>query len=427
LALPDTDDLEHEARADPAVLIREARRRKRRRYIAAGLAVGIVVAGAVAAIVAGSRAGGAARVAGDSDTRTSAHPARPAPGLNLPGAATTVVTWPIGYPYFTSTSGPPAYVLELGSGRHWLRQIPDIIGCDCRPYLIGVGGRLVYAGSGGTTTVSAVLTGEPRVLGATQFFAPSATPGQVWLIRYSHGYERPGPVFARPVSVATGEAGPKVTMPRRTAAVIRGTDGGFLLQLSRANHRLGLAIWRPGSTPRPLPHSPADSSSAGFDASARLIVYGMGCHIRETTRNAGSFGYDLCPKLGVLDVRTGQLRSFASPPGTAGWVPSGFNITSAISPADTMIAAYAELPPWDQGRSRLYVLRLVSPSGQAIPVPSSVGLLSASTAWTTSGSWLLYRGPGKHLWAYQVTTGKVRSSRSPFSFIVAMPAGRSAH
>jgi len=208
--------------------------------------------------------------------------------------------------------------------------------------------------------------------------------------------------------------------------VIRGTDGGFLLQLSRPGHRSGLAIWRPGSRPQPLPHSPADSILAGFDASARLIAYGMGCHIRETARNAGSWGYDLCSTLGVFDVRTGQLRSFASPPGTTGWVPRGFNSATAISPADAMIAAYAELPPRDEGRSRLYVLRLASPSGQAIPVPSSVGLLNNSTAWTASGSWLLYRGPGKHLWAYQVTSGTVRSSRSPFSSIVAVPAGRSA-
>jgi hypothetical protein len=113
------------------------------------------------------------------------------------------------------------------------------------------------------------------------------------------------------------------------------------------------------------------------------------------------------------------------PPGTLGWVPGGFNVTAAISPAGAMIAAYAELPPRDQGRSRLYVLRLARPNGRAIPIPSSVGSLNAGTAWTASGSWLLYRGPGKHLWAYQVTSGTVRSSRSPFSSIVAAPAGSS--
>jgi hypothetical protein len=427
-ALPDADDAECTPAADPAALIREARQRQRRRYIVAGVAVGIVVAGvaSAAAMVGGSRAGGRARVSGDADITTRAHPASPAPGLTLPGVATAVVVWPIGYPYFTATGGPPAYVLELDSGRHWLRQIPHIIGCDCRPYLIGVGGRLIYAGSGGTTAISARLTGKPRVLGATQFFVPSASRRHVWLIRYSHGYERPGPVFAKSASVTGGQVGPKLTLPRRTATVIRGTDSGFLLQLSRPNRRYGLALWRPGSPPRPVPHSPADSISAGFDASARFIAYGLGCHIRETTRNAGSFGYYLCSKLGVLDVRTGELRSFASPPGTTGWVPSGFNLTSAISPAQTMIAAYAGLPPRDQGRSRLYVLPLAGPGGQAIPVPSSAGFLNASTAWTASGSWLLYRGSGKHLWAYQVRSGTVRSSRSPFSGIVAVPAGRTA-
>src|SRR5262249_27232004 len=148
-------------RADPAALIREARRRQRRRYVAAAVAVGIVVAG-VAAFIAGSWAGGRPRTGGDADTAAAAHPARPAPRLTLPGAATTVVIWPIGYPYFTSTGGPPAYVLALDSGHHRLRQIPNIIGCDCRPFLVGAGGRLVYPGAGGTTTIAATLTGKPR-------------------------------------------------------------------------------------------------------------------------------------------------------------------------------------------------------------------------------------------------------------------------
>ena len=34
-------------------------------------------------------------------------------------------------------------------------------------------------------------------------------------------------------------------------------------------------------------------------------------------------------------------------------------------------------------------------------------------AWTPDGSWLLYQGPGGHLWAYQPASGKVRTSRAP--------------
>src|SRR5258708_14986477 len=83
-----------------------------------------------------------------------------------------------------------------------LRQIPGIIGCDCRPYLIGVGSRLVYAGSGGATAISADLTGRPVALGATQFFALSAAQSHIWLIRYSNGYGAHGPVLASSWPVA---------------------------------------------------------------------------------------------------------------------------------------------------------------------------------------------------------------------------------
>ena len=57
-----------------------------------------------------------------------------------------------------------------------------------------------------------------------------------------------------------------------------------------------------------------------------------------------------------------------------------------------------------------------------IAVPSSVAILSASTAWTAKGSWLLYQGPGGHLWAYQATSGAVRASSTRHYGMVAVPS-----
>ncbi len=131
----------------------------------------------------------------------------PSPGLILTGAATTVVMWPVGYPLFTPTGGPPAYVDDLSSGRLGKRQIPGIIGCDCRPDLIAVGRRLVYEGSGGTTAIPAGLNGKPRVLGSTQFFAPSAAPGYVWLVRYRNRVLGQAPVRVRPVLITGARRG----------------------------------------------------------------------------------------------------------------------------------------------------------------------------------------------------------------------------
>ena len=414
---------------EPEEVIREARRRQHRRWLAAAAAIA-VVAGGAAAVIADST-GGRARPPGFHARLTApVHAVRPVPPrrLILPGAATTVVMWPVGYPLFTPTGGPPAYVADLGSGRLWKRQIPGIVGCDCRPYLIGVGERLVYVGSGGTTAIPASLTGRPRVLGSTQFFAPSAAPGHVWLVHYRNGVLGQAPVTVRPVPVTGGPAGEAVTLPAAAGLVIAGPDAGFLLEL-RHRFDFSLALWRPGGMPRNLPHVPARAPTAGiddgFDATSRLVAYGTRCRWQTTAANApqdANAGYRECAMLRVLNVVTGKLVSFAAPPGTAGWVPNGFDNTSAISPAGQMIAAYAAIRPQGDGRVRLYVMRLTGPRSQARAVPSSVALLYASTAWTAKGSWLLYQGPGGHLWAYQVTSATVRASSMAHYGIVAVPS-----
>jgi hypothetical protein len=58
-------------------------------------------------------------------------------------------------------------------------------------------------------------------------------------------------------------------------------------------------------------------------------------------------------------------------------------------------------------------------------VPSSAAYLFARTAWSATGSWLLYQGPGQHLWAYQVTSGKIRASATSccqYTVMVAAPS-----
>jgi hypothetical protein len=51
---------------------------------------------------------------------------------------------------------------------------------DYQPLMITTGRWLVYLGAG-ATAVRADLAGRRRVLGPTSFFAPSASPGEVWL------------------------------------------------------------------------------------------------------------------------------------------------------------------------------------------------------------------------------------------------------
>ena len=392
-ALPD-------AAPDAEAVIRQARRRQHRRWLAAGVAVAVMAGGAALVLTAST---GAHRRAPDPRARrvAPAHAIRPAPGLVLAGSATTVVMWPNGLPNFGPAGGPPAYLADLGSGRLVQRQIPGIAGCDCQPYLIAAGRRLVYVGSG-TTAIGAALTGAPRVLGKTPFFAPSAEPGHVWLIRFRGGHLDQGPATVQSVPVAGGRPGPVIPLPRGATYLAGGTGAGLLLGLGGpADH---LALWRPGAAPRLLPYEP--SYGRGLAVTPRLVAYGTGCH-----------GWDLCAVLRVYDVVTGRLSSFVTPPGTAGWVvgDSGFISLTGVSPDQRMTVAYAApRPPHHQ--ARLYVLGIGS--GRVTAVPASATHWGTTwawprTAWSVRGSWLLYQGTGGHLWAHQVTSGKTQASHVP--------------
>jgi hypothetical protein len=396
---------------DGEAVIREARRRQRRRQLIAGVAVVLALGGALGVFGA---------VSGSSRPRPE--PAASEPGRALAatagalGIGATVLMWPVGYPAFGPGYGPPAYLSDLATGRQAQRQIPGIIGCDCRPYLIAAGQQLVYAGSGGTTAIAADLTGKPRVLGATQFFAPSAAPGRVWL-----SYSRAGANFVRSVPVTGGPPGQAVWLPRGTW-LIEGTDAGLLLQRQSGV----LEIWNPGERPITIPYS---DWYHGFAANARIIAYGTGCRsVSSDVRVPGGiFGYEACRMLNVFDVSTGRLDSFRAPHGTAGWVQSGIygiGLDNAISPRNTMIAAEAVTSP-RAGQARLFVLRLAGGHATARTVPSSAAFMTAMTAWSADGSWLFYQGPGGRLWAYQVATGRARRSTTPccrYNAMVAIPS-----
>jgi hypothetical protein len=290
---------------------------------------------------------------------------------------------------------------------------------DYQPLLAHVGRWLVYVDDGVATAIADDLTGRPRVLGPTPFFAPAAAPGRVWLFQSQPG--RQGPIRAWTVALSGGPPSRPVTLPAGAYLPVRGTDAGLLVQVPQ-----GLALWNPGSVPTILPSSPEWAD--GFDATSRLVAYGTGCTAQSTAPDAPQdpgAGYDTCRALQVLDVVTGKLISFPAPPGTAGWVPNGFNMVSAISHDDQTIAAYAAIRPRGAGQVRLYVMRIAGPSRQAMPVPSSAAYLFARTAWSADDAWLLYQGPGGHLWAYQVTSGQTRASSTPCCRYTVMAAAPS--
>jgi hypothetical protein len=407
---------------DTEAVIREARRRQRRRRLVTGLAVAAALAGA-AGVVAGIGSPAAPRRVGPPRTRPPA-PAVSRPALPGPiprSLATSVLMWPAGYPRFGPDFGPPAYLDNLATGQLLRQHKLAFAGGDFRPYLVQAGRWLVYVGDG-TMAIRDDLNGKPRVLGRTPFFAPAALPGHVWLERFSGADPAMGQGRASvwQVSVRTGRRGPVITLPRRSF-LLAGTDAGLLLQVPQGRD-FGLALWRPGSALRALPYSPL--AGYGFGLSPRLVAYATGCQDRDTAANDY---YATCPVLRVFDVVTGTLLSFRAPPGTAGWMPPGFDLTQAIAPGNPVIAAYAATRPLGHGQDRLYVVRLTGATRRPVAVPSSAAHLKPRTAWSADRSWLFYQGPGGHMWAYQVNSGKVRASSTPccsYTVMAAFPSRR---
>ncbi len=402
---------------DADALIREARRHQRIRYLltaAAGLAV------------LGSGVGLYVNLHGPHGPHGPAHPGphitRPQPSAvpshrpaaaPIPRLAAKVLMWPLGLPLGVGNyPGPPFVVADLRTGHYTQTGKVNLCCGDYQPLMITTGRWLVYVGAG-ATAIRADLTGRPRVLGPTSFFAPSASRGEVWL-----EYLARAAAGVRLVSVTRGLRGPLIRLPRRSQ-LVASTDGGLLLQ-----DRGGmLRLWRPGTTPRLLPYSPAWAD--GFGVTAGLIAYGTGC--RDAAIPADSVfepnaGYRACSVLRVLHARSGRVVSFRAPAGTTGWVPPEFGLENPISPSGSMIAAESLVPSADNDAGRLYVLRLTGRNGRPVPVPSSAGHLFSKVAWSPGGSWLFYQGPGAKLWGYRVRTGNVRASSVPCCQVTVMAA-----
>jgi len=395
-------------------LIKEARRRHRRRQLITGLAAAAVLLGAARVIVSVT-AGSPPRPSPPRPVTTHAvpqvtRPLRPGP---IPRSVdSTVLMWPFG-------SGPLVDNLQTGNLVVANRLTVDP---NSSQTMLRVGRWIVYAdykqvwatsarwrASFGRLAAYAAandLTGKPRLLGKAYLFAPSAAPGHVWL---QDGFVTSGPNTVRSVDIADGQAGPPIALSQGTE-LVAGTDAGLLLSRRAFSVHSRLQLWDPGTTPVTLPHS---SGARGVAISRQLVAYDTGCASENSNANGE---YSVCQMMRVFDLVTGKLRSFAAPPGTGGWVPGQREDSwsvSAIASSGSMMAANAAIPPYSHGMVRVFVLRLAGRDLRSTPVPSSTAAFYAETSWSVRGSWLFYQGPGQQMWAYQVGTGNVRSSRTP--------------
>lgn len=399
-------------------LIKEARRRQRRRRAAIGVALAAVLVAAAGAF-AGLHGSGRPRQGGPRAAAPSAR--RQVPAAIPASVDATVLMWPTGLGQDGTIS-----LDNLVSGK--LRHAAPVVDPGAYQPIMLVAGSIVYVGDTGvvaadaltgTTPIPAVSPSTPtsrmwriQVLGSALAFAPSATPGDVWL-EYGSYQPTADAVTIRSAAVSGGQQGPPITLPAGMQ-LVGGTDAGLLLEPRFGEVGGPFWLWTPGAVPEELPDS---ASAEGFDVSPRLVAYGSSCANPSTAQSlsyGGNFGYYACRTMHVLDVVSGRLQSFAAPPGTAGWVPThGGNwawSVSEIAPSGQLMAAAAVVPPDNRGIARQYILHLTGADRQATAVPSSAAFLLAVAAWSPDSSWLFYQGPGQRLWAYHVPTGQVRSS-----------------
>jgi hypothetical protein len=335
----------------------------------------------------------------------------------LRGSDTTLVVWP---GTTCCDASDTVSVADLASGSVTVRPVPPISGGDLPTPLVAVGAWLVYEGEAADPGVFALpgdLAGPPRLLGQAAWFVPGAG-GEVVLVSNPFA---PSGATARPVNVSNGRAGRPILLPPGTT-LLRGTARGLLLASANS-----LVLLRDGMVTRLAELSSPSADYVGSDEA--IVAFATGCRWAEADGLAASpVTTRLCGTLHVIDLATGHEQSFPAPPGSLGWEPQGsLGGVGVVAPGDRMIAAEAALPEAAAGRGRLYLLRLGADSARAVAVSGGEVPLSAPTAWSRRGSWLLFEGLGGHLLAYQATTGRtvtlpVRASRNGVDAMASVPA-----
>lgn len=377
-----------------AGVIEEARRRQRRQWWVAAVVL-IVIA---AALALGLKFGS------NSPTPPSGARGRPADGAGaatttrVPGAHTTLLTWPAGKAVFGDLPGggpgTTVRITKLDTGRSTVGRIPRIAGGDFPYTLTSVGPWLVFNSDRGVAAIRTDLRGPERILGRAVWFVPG-THGHVWLISADNAAAEPRSV--REVDVSKGTQSPLVRLPHDTVDVIRGTTRGLLL-IARGPGRDQLELWRPRAPPVALT-PPGFGAENVFATTPNSATYGSRC--TDVSRPSGS--ELVCDRLTVVDLRSGDRRSVTAPAGTRGWMPplDVMMGASSLSPDGRYLAARAALPPAGGERARLYLVGLRGAASSTIPVPDSNAPFNAQMAWSISGNWLTYQTANRRLRAWR--------------------------
>ena len=353
----------------PEAVIREARRRQRRRWLAAGVAMVTVAAGA-AAVIADSGAGGRPRPSG----RPAAVTPRPAPsvmsGLPMPAGSSVRLLLTGRRPAWFSLATRRAEPIK---GLPWNRAgygfTRVVGGWSAQPYPAGPGCLPTCAGP--PLPNYFIADGSPRAarIGPGYGVRASEGRGAVWLVTFRRSADDifTTPARAQLVTTAERPAGPRVRLP--AGYLIQRAVGGDLLlaPVSEGPGTVRYKLWDPAA------RRVARTFSDVIAAAPQQVAWGPVCAH--------------CP-VHVLDLLTGATATIPVLRGT--WASNN----GTFSPGGRFLAFLLTARMAPDGEAILWRIAVIDTrTRRLLAVPGSTLSLAAaqrlSFGWQASGHRLI--------------------------------------
>jgi hypothetical protein len=259
-----------------------------------------------------------------------------------PAAAPTPAPTPSGLLFLAGRDPGTLIRVDVAAGTATRHRLPQLSGGDPPYFVYFTGGRLVTFALGRSSSLAPDLS-DPRSLGESWYFVPSATPGRVWNILLARGH-----YAFRGVREVTVDGRPTFARHVRVPGWVSGAvPDGLLLQRRR------LEVWDP--------------------ATAKVVRRLPGLYPVAIRGSIVASCVDRCGALHLTDTRTGRDTTVRPPFAGA--------YSGAFSPDGRRLAVRDEF-------GRLAIVDVARRTARLVSTPRAA-IAYPVLAWSSSG-WLFY-------------------------------------